>query len=92
MGRPKIPRKVGCKPRCTCFRPELKSSKKIEELLLLPDEAEVLKLHDIEGMEQKVAAHKMGISQPTFGRILKLAHEKISDALINGKIIRFCTC
>ncbi|MBD3197110.1 MAG: DUF134 domain-containing protein, partial [Candidatus Lokiarchaeota archaeon] len=39
-------------------------------------------------LNQKEAAEKMGISQPTFSRILENAHQKATEALIEGKEIR----
>ncbi|MHA1328990.1 MAG: DUF134 domain-containing protein [Promethearchaeota archaeon] len=58
--------------------------------------AEVLTLAEFEAMRlkhfidlpQQQAALKMGISQPTFSRILESAHKKITRALIEGKEIR----
>jgi len=60
----------------------------LEEEILLPDELEALKLHEVDGLEQTEAAKKMKISQPTFARILGYAHKKISEAIISGKAIR----
>lgn len=42
----------------------------------------------IEGFKQTEAADKMGVSQPTFSRILESAHQKVTKALIEGKQIR----
>ena len=33
----------------------------------------------------------MGISRPSFGRILRAGHKIVADALVNGKIIRIRT-
>lgn len=60
----------------------------LEEVVLLPDELEGLKLHDINGLEQVAGAKKMKVSQPTFARILDGAYKKIAEALIKGKAIR----
>lgn len=60
----------------------------LEEVILLPDELEAVKLHDVDGLEQKDAAEKMKISQPTFARILGSAHREIAKAIIKGKAIR----
>lgn len=57
-----------------------KNSLKIEEL-------EAIRLKDLEGLEQEECAGKMGVSRPTFQRILNSAREKIADSLINGKAI-----
>jgi predicted DNA-binding protein (UPF0251 family) len=56
--------------------------------VLLPDELEALRLHDVDGLEQVPASEKMGISQPTFARILDSAYKKLAQALIQGKAIR----
>ena len=50
-----------------------------------PDELEALRLADIEGLSQIEAAKLMGVSQPTFHRILKEARKKASMAVLGGK-------
>jgi predicted DNA-binding protein (UPF0251 family) len=62
--------------------------RRLEEVVLLADELEAIKLHDVDGLEQTGAAKKMKISQPTFGRILDSAYKKIVEAIIKGKAIR----
>ena len=39
------------------------------------------------GLNQKAAAERMGVSQPTFSRILESAHQKNTLALLEGKEI-----
>ena len=56
--------------------------------MLLPEELEALKLHEIDKLEQKIAAEKMTVSQSTFQRILASAYHKVSEALVKGKAIR----
>ena len=60
----------------------------LQEVEIFPDELEALKLHDVDGLSQTEAAEKMGISQPTFTRIINQAYHKISKALIKGWAIR----
>jgi len=60
----------------------------LEELQLLVEEAEAIRLKDLEGMEQEECADKMSISRSTFSRLLDTARQKIADALLNGKAIR----
>lgn len=60
----------------------------LEEVELLPDELEALKLHDVDNLDHNTAAIQMGISQPTFGRILNSAYKKIAQAIIRGMAIR----
>jgi len=62
--------------------------KELEEIVLLPDELEALKLYEIDGLEQIKASVKMKISQPTFARLLGSANKKIAEAIIKGKAIR----
>jgi len=52
------------------------------------EEAEALRLKDLEGLEQIGGAAKMGISRPTFQRVLSSARKKVADAILNGKAIR----
>jgi len=60
----------------------------LEVSILAIDEFEAVRWKDLEGLEQETAACKMGISQPTFHRMLSSARRKIADALVNGKAIR----
>ena len=48
------------------------------------DELEALRLADVEGLSQNEAAVVMGISQPTFHRILKNARKKVGIAVVYG--------
>lgn len=85
MTRPKLPRCLSCNP-CNChLKPKGVS---LGEVGLMPDEIEALKLHDLDGLDQKEAAKMMKISQPTFARIIKAARNKVSDAILNGKGIK----
>lgn len=88
MSRPKIPRCLRFKPNVYYFKPRGIPLRVLEEIILLPDELEALKLHDIDGLEQIEAAKKMKISQSTFARILDKAYKKIAEAIIKGKAIR----
>ncbi len=40
------------------------------------------------GLNQKESAERMGVSQPTFSRILESAHQKNTSAIIEGKEIK----
>ncbi|MBD3338356.1 MAG: DUF134 domain-containing protein [Candidatus Lokiarchaeota archaeon] len=51
-------------------------------------EFEAMRLKHYINLNQKESAEKMGISQPTFSRILENAHQKTTRALIEGKQIR----
>jgi len=88
MPRPRIPRYVNFNPAVVYFKPRGVPLRMLEEVVLGADEIEALKLYEVEGLEQRAAAEKMNISQPTFARILDSAYKKIAKALIEGKAIR----
>jgi predicted DNA-binding protein (UPF0251 family) len=88
MPRPRKSRLCRCKP-CSCyFKPRGIPLRVLEEVELLADELEALKLSEVDGLEQIEASKKMGISQPTFARILSSARKKVSSAVIFGKAIK----
>lgn len=88
MGRRQLWRKVSCLPQVTYFKPAGLPMAGLEEIKLLVEEAEAIRLKDLEGMEQEECAGKMSISRSTFSRLLDSARQKIADALLNGKAIR----
>jgi len=88
MPRPRIPRRLRFKPNVYYFKPQGIPLRDLEEVVLLPDELEALKLHEIDGLEQTEASVKMKISQPTFARILGSSYKKIAESIIKGKAIR----
>ena len=51
------------------------------------DELEALRLADSVGLSQADAGSAMGISQPTFNRILSSARKKVADSLVFGRAI-----
>ncbi len=64
MPRPRRPRCLRFKPNVHYFKPQGVPLRFLGEETLLPDELEALKLHEVDGLEQKKAALKMEISQP----------------------------
>lgn len=60
----------------------------LEEVILGYDEAEALRLSDLLGLYHEAAARSMGISRPTFGRIIESARHKAADAILSGKALR----
>ncbi len=69
------------------FKPRGVPLEHLEIKRLTFEELEAIRLKDLVGLEQTDASDKMGISQPTFHRILKEARNKVSDALVNSKAI-----
>lgn len=88
MPRPKIPRHLCFRPNVYYFKPQGIPLRDLQEVIILPDELEALKLYEVDNFSQTEASKKMKISQPTFARLLDKAQRKIADALINGKAIR----
>ena len=82
MGRDKLKRKLQFKPLCTEFTS--KTCKSEDTIHLLHEEMEALYLMDNQGLYQADAAEQMGVSRPTFARIVKSAREKVSMMLITG--------
>jgi len=88
MARPIKCRYIWRNPNFVYFKPRAVPLASLREVILTVDEAETLRLKDLEKLEQTQAADKMGIHQSTFQRTLTRAREKISDAIINGKAIK----
>ncbi len=88
MSRPFKCRRVASMPGVTYFKPAGIPLRSLEEIRLSVEEAEALRLKDLEGLEQEQGAEKMNVSRPTFQRVLASARKKMADALLNGKAIR----
>jgi len=82
MGRDKLKRNLQFKPHYTRF--EALESANEESIQLLHEEMEALYLMDAKALYQADAAKKMGVSRPTFARILKNARQKVTMMLITG--------
>lgn len=88
MSRPVKLRYVAQLPTAGSFRPVGIPTSSLQEVHLSLEEAESIRLKDLEGLEQEECAERMHISRPTFHRILESAHRKVADALNNGKAIQ----
>lgn len=75
-------------PGITYFKPAGIPLDNLEEVTLSLEEAEALRLKELEGLEQEQGAEEMNVSRPTFQRILASARVKAADAILNGKAIR----
>jgi len=60
----------------------------LEVVELTGEEAEALRLRNIQDLEQDETAKRMNTSQSTFQRILTSAYKKVTKALIEGKAIK----
>lgn len=89
MGRRTRMRHVKRTPNNLYFVDVPKSDLKRENFIILNvSEFEAMRLKHYIKLNQKESAEKMGVSQPTFSRILDSAHQKTTKALIEGKNIR----
>jgi uncharacterized protein len=88
MARPRLCRKIGFNLNITYFKPQGVPMRDLEIIELTAEEAEALRLSNIEDLEQEEAAKKMNTSRSTFQRILSSANKKVAEALINGKAIK----
>ena len=86
MVRPRCNPKIEFCPRFRSFKPTGIRPDCIVEITA--QEAESLRLKNIENLDQTKAAEKMGISQSTFQRLLSSAYKKVTEALIEGKELR----
>ncbi len=88
MSRPTKCRRVALLPRATYFKPAGIPLRVLDEVQLSVEEAEAIRLKDLEGLDQEAGGEKMNVSRATFQRVLVSSRQKIADALLNGKAIR----
>ncbi len=87
MPRPELCRQINVKPVFNAFKPLGISSEGLEKVVLQLDELEAVRWVDLLGRYQEEAAVKLGVSRQTLGNILEEARRKITDALVNGKML-----
>ncbi|MDD4465118.1 MAG: DUF134 domain-containing protein [Dehalococcoidales bacterium] len=85
MGRRHRWRRVEELPLACYYKPAEVPAGELEEVTLLVEEIEALRLKDQLGIEQEKCASQMHVSRRTFCRLLDSARMKVADALINGK-------
>ena len=88
MPRPIKIRRISCRPQANYFKPKGIPVAELEEVVLLKDELEAIRLADLDEFYQDKSAETMQISRQTFGNIIRSAHKKIADALLNGKALK----
>ena len=85
-GRIPTPVFIGQDPKARIFKP-LPDSKH-EPVIIEPEELEVIRLVDLEGLSQEEAGQRMGISRGTIWRLLQSARRKTTLALTDGRTIQ----
>ena len=91
-GRPRLRRTITSTSESCCYKPCCCPEREGTDISLHPDEIELIRLIDLEGLEQEEAAEKIGVSRKTAWRDLHEARRKIADALVNGKGIEMAGC
>ena len=77
-------RKIGFNYGNIYYKPQGIPLRKLNEVVVNPEELETLRLRYVENLSQNEAAKKMGISQSQYQRDLVNTLRKITNALISG--------
>ncbi|MEN6327811.1 MAG: DUF134 domain-containing protein [Syntrophomonas sp.] len=88
MAREPKCRRVESTPKINAFKPAGIPRSCLEEVVVKLEELEAIRLKDLLGLEQEEGAERMGVSRPTFQRILTEGREKVARALIEGHALR----
>ena len=88
MPRPRKWRTVAAQPRVNLFKPQGVPAWDLEEVVMAVEGLEAIRLFDLEGLDQEEAAARMGVSRPTFSRILTSARSVVAEALVRGLALR----
>lgn len=75
-------------PMCSLFKPAGIPAYDLDEVVLRIEEMEAIRLKDLVGLDQEACAERMGVSRPTFQRILVEARRKVAEVLVEGKALR----
>ncbi len=84
MPRPEKNRMVDSPPLIHDFKPSGIPKRFLGAVELSLDEYEAIKLSDYLGKDHAAGAEKMGVSRPTFTRLLERARKKMARFLIEG--------
>lgn len=87
--RCKKPRSCRCTFKGSAFKPTCIPMSRVEQVPLLREELEVLKLCDLDDLTQAEAGMRMGVSRGTVQRMLSAARKKVARALSKGQALVF---
>lgn len=87
MARPHKQRMVHYHPGVRLYKPQGMPRQYLQTVILTVDQLEALRLADFHGISHEEAAVKIGVSRPTFGRIVEAARRTVAEALLQGKAI-----
>src|SRR5512135_548802 len=83
----KKPRNCKCSFKGKAFKPTCIPMSEVEQVPLLREELEALKLCDLDGLTQEEAGSRMKVSRGTVQRILAAARKKTASALSECKAL-----
>ena len=87
MPRPIRNRIVHEPPLFTEFKPIGIPARSLEQVKLSLDEYEAIRLADQLGLSHEEAAGEMGISRPTFSRLIEKSRKKLAEFIFGGKLL-----
>jgi len=87
MSRPAQPRRIDLPRPAAGFKPLGRPLRETPAVTLGLDGLEAIRLADLEGLYQEAAAERMGVSRPTFARVLARARAVVAEALVEGKVL-----
>jgi len=85
MREPYRRRRIDSPPRWTRFKPAGIPRRRLAQTILSVDEYEAIRLADHLGLEHLEASRLMGISRPTFTRVVEKARHKVAKSLVEGR-------
>lgn len=88
MPRPCKTRRIAAMPLVTFFKPQGVPMDSLRGAVLPVEGLEALRLADFEGLDHDQAALGMGVSRPTFSRLLNEARHIVATALVKGWALR----
>jgi uncharacterized protein len=88
MARPPNLRRIGIGCETRVFKPAGTPLRGLDVVRLDLDGLEAMRLADLNGLYHEAAAEQMGVSRPTFGRILTEARARVAQALVEGQALR----
>ncbi len=72
-------------PKIQGMKPIGVPGKLLEQIILSINEYEAIRLCDYENFDHQTSAEKMGVSRPTFTRLIDKAHKKIAESIVGVK-------
>ena len=85
MSRPTKERRVLEPPKIQGMKPIGVPARFLERVFMTLDEYEAIRLADFDGLEHQQAAEAMGVSRPTFTRLIEKARKKVAEAIVGVK-------